>query len=180
MLNMWPCKHVSHIQVLVINFSPMEKRRWERLLIVTTHLDQSNYLVNQNREQLINTIWLCFIDPFRSSSRALESCAFCSGSQQSSSGFTGLGWSTSSKISSAGSHAERWWRCCKWVNKEWIWYEIRVGLGMAFKCNSNRARTCYLNACWEKKKLPTSYSTIALESASFFHFCDVARVTIIP
>jgi hypothetical protein len=34
-----------------------------------------------------------------------------SGSQKSSSGFTGFDWWPSSKISSAGSKTEHWWRC---------------------------------------------------------------------
>jgi len=52
-LSMWPCKNISHIQVLVTNFFPTPPIKLKLglqvggRLLITTHLDQSNYLANQ-------------------------------------------------------------------------------------------------------------------------------------
>ncbi len=54
-LSMWPCKNISHIQVLVTNFFPTPPIKLKLglqvggRLLITTHLDQTNYLANQKR-----------------------------------------------------------------------------------------------------------------------------------
>jgi hypothetical protein len=117
MLSMWPCKNVSHIQVLVTNFfptPPIKLKLWLEVsgrLVIATHLDQSNYLPNEKQGALNKYDLVVFIRLLQVSSRALKtlqllqgpSTRFCS-------------W-TSSKISSGvgGSHTEHWWRCSYYV-----------------------------------------------------------------
>jgi hypothetical protein len=97
---MWPCKHFSHIQVLVPNFFPTLPRKLNpggqvgRRLQIATHLDQSNYLANQKQGAVNKYNFIVFIRLFEGS----ESCLFF----RVSSGFTGFDWWASSKTSCAG------------------------------------------------------------------------------
>ncbi len=68
-------------------------------------------------EQSINAIWVCLLDCYRAPPGLWDLCII-SGPQRSSGGFTGFHCGTSSKISTAGSHTERRWRCSKiWMRK---------------------------------------------------------------
>jgi hypothetical protein len=66
-VNMWPCKNISQIQVqLSTFFNPTHKTKTGTeiggRLLTATHLDQSNYLTNQHE-------MLCLAVPFTSLSR---------------------------------------------------------------------------------------------------------------
>jgi hypothetical protein len=97
MLSMWPCKHFSHIQVLVPNFFPTPPIKLNPggqvggRLLIATHLDQSNYIANQKQGVVNEYNLIVFIRLFQAS----ESCLF----QRVSSGFTGFDWWASSKTS---------------------------------------------------------------------------------
>jgi len=99
----------SDIEVLVINFFPTPPLKLKLglqvggRLLLATHLNQSNHLPNQKQgavNQYDSTV-------FQGSGK------LCLLGVPSSSGVTGLDWWTSSKIPSAGSHTEHWWRCSK-------------------------------------------------------------------
>jgi len=76
--SMWPCKHFSHIQVLVPNFFPTPPRKLNPggqgggRLQITTHLDQSNYLANQKQGAVNKYNLIVFCRLFQGS----ESCLF--------------------------------------------------------------------------------------------------------
>jgi len=118
-LSMWPCKNISHIQVLVITFFPTPPLKLNQdskqlelgRLLIATHLDQSNYLANQ-KKGIVNKYDLTVL---LDRSWALKSVNI-SGFQHSSSGFTGLEWWTSSKISRVGSHTEHWYGLMRGIN----------------------------------------------------------------
>jgi hypothetical protein len=75
---MWPCKNISGIQVLVINFFPTLPIKLKLglqvggRLLLATHLDQSNYLANQKQGAVNKYDLIVFITLFRGSSRAWE------------------------------------------------------------------------------------------------------------
>jgi len=75
-LSMWPCKNISHIQVLVTFFFPTPPIKLKLglqtggSLLIATHLDQSNYLANQ--KQTINRYGLTVPGLLQGS----EKCAF--------------------------------------------------------------------------------------------------------
>ncbi len=64
---MWPCKNISHIRVLVTNCFPTPPiklklgQRVEESLLIATHLDQSNYLANQNQGAVNKYVLTAFI-----------------------------------------------------------------------------------------------------------------------
>jgi hypothetical protein len=97
MLSMWPCKNISHIQVLVTNSFPTPLTMWLEVggrLVIATHLDQSNYLANHKQGALNKHDLIVFIRLLQGSSRALKTVQLLQGP---STGF--YSW-TSSKISS--------------------------------------------------------------------------------
>jgi hypothetical protein len=102
MLSMWPCKNISHIQVLVTNFfptPPIKLKLWLEVsgrLVIATHLDQSNYLPNQKQGALNKYDLIVFIRLLQVSSRALKTVQLLQGPS------TGFCSSTSSNISSGG------------------------------------------------------------------------------
>jgi len=74
-LSMWPCKNISYIQVLIIYFfptPPIKLKLGLRIggrLLIATHLDQSNYLTNQ-QEGAVNKFDLTvFIRLFQGAGR---------------------------------------------------------------------------------------------------------------
>jgi hypothetical protein len=93
-LSLWPCKIIS--RVLITNFFPTPPIKLKlglqvgSRLLISTHLDQSNYLTNR-KQGAVNKY---------------ELDCLCSSSSLPG-GFTLLDWWTSSKISSAGLHTER-------------------------------------------------------------------------
>jgi hypothetical protein len=94
-LSMWPCKNISHIQVLVTNVFPTPQIKLKRGLqvggwsLLATHLDQSNYVTNQRQGVLNKSNLNLFIRPLQGSSRLSKLCIF-SRSQQPSRRFTGF------------------------------------------------------------------------------------------
>jgi hypothetical protein len=80
-LPMWPCKNISHIQVLVTNFFPTLPMKLnlglqvgDRLLIAT-HLHPSNYLANQKQGAVSKYDNLAvFLSLFQGSSRTMKMC----------------------------------------------------------------------------------------------------------
>jgi hypothetical protein len=81
---MWPCKNISHIQVLGIYLLPTLSIQLKGLqiggrLLVATHLDESNYLANQKQGAVNKYDLILFIRLFQGSSRAPKgpgTCAF--------------------------------------------------------------------------------------------------------
>ncbi len=69
-VSMWPCKNISDIKVLVINFFPTPPIKLKpglqvggRLLIPShKSTNQTIYPIRSSGEQSINTIWLCLLD----------------------------------------------------------------------------------------------------------------------
>jgi hypothetical protein len=110
----------THIQVLVrlTNRFPtppiklkLELQVGGRLLIAT-HLDQSNYIANQKQGAVNKYYLIVFIRMFPTSRAHLKCCAFLQGPislPMDSLDLTNE--PQSCKISSAGPHTERWWRC---------------------------------------------------------------------
>ncbi len=81
-LSIWPCKNISHIQVLGIYLLPTLSIQLKlglqigRRLLVATHLDESNYLANQKQGAVNKYDLIVFIRLFQGSSRALEAVHF--------------------------------------------------------------------------------------------------------
>jgi len=101
-------KNISHFQVLVIYLFatlPIKLKLGLQIggrLLKAMHLEQSNYLANQNQGAVNQYDLTVFIILFQGSSRAMEDVDF-SGSWQSSSGsIIGYDCCTSSKISRQG------------------------------------------------------------------------------
>jgi hypothetical protein len=80
-LSMWPCKNISHIQVLVTYFFPTPPIKLklglqiDGSLLIATHLDKSNYLASQKQGSVNKYDLTVFIRLFQGS----ESCAFFQG-----------------------------------------------------------------------------------------------------
>jgi hypothetical protein len=91
LLSMQSCKNISHFQVLVIYLFvtlPTKLKLGLQIgwrLLKAMHLEQSNYLANQNQGAVNQYNLAVFIILFQGSSRAMEDVDF-SGSWQSSSG----------------------------------------------------------------------------------------------
>jgi hypothetical protein len=121
-VSMWPCKNISHIEVLVINFFPNPSIKLKlglqvggRLLIPThKSTNQTIYPIRSSREQSINTIWLCLLDwNVPRLVQGFEKLCMFSAYNQSSSGFTRFDWWTwIQDFQCRVSHVERWWRRC--------------------------------------------------------------------
>jgi hypothetical protein len=114
----------------------------------------------------MNTFWLCFLDSSKARPGLWKQCSF-SRSQQSCSGFTGLDWWTSSKISSVGSHTEHWCRCSKTqclfqpkfyflyyiINSSWPHllpiFNLLILLLVGSKCESLDGCVFFLQGLWK-------------------------------
>jgi len=109
----WACQNVSHVQLLVANFFPTPPIKLKLglqvsgRLLIATHLDESDYLANQ--KQWFDCVYET--DPGLWKLRALEAEVIFKVPLV----LQLIHWWTSSKISRAGSHTERWWRCCNGV-----------------------------------------------------------------
>jgi hypothetical protein len=107
-LSMWPCKNISHIQILGIYLLPTLSIQLKLGLqiggrpLVATHLDESNYLVNQKQGAVNKYDLIVFIRLFQGSSRALETVHF-------------------SRITAV----------CQWIH--WIWL---LHLSLDFQCRA--------------------------------------------
>jgi len=118
-VSMWPCKHISHIQVFVINFCPTPPIKLKLGLQVRGRLLIANPLEPikpSTQSETGSSQYIPFNCVYETPGGLLqgpERCAFSQGSQQSSSEFTGFDSWTSSKMSIARSHTEHGWRWFK-------------------------------------------------------------------
>ncbi len=118
-LSLWPCKNISHIQVLVANFFPTPEIKLKLglqvggRLLLATHLDQSNSVTNQKQGAVNKSNLNLFIRRYRAP-RGSQRYAFFQGPSSlplvSQDFIQEIQW-TSSNISSAGSHTNCWWKC---------------------------------------------------------------------
>jgi hypothetical protein len=101
-VSMWPCKNISHIEVLVINFFSNPTHKTEtgtasRGETTNTNphksTNQTIYPIRSSTEQSINTIWLCLLDwKVPRLVQSSEKLYMFSGYYQYSSGFTRFDW----------------------------------------------------------------------------------------